>query len=74
MMAENRLTVTSKLKRTIAWLILSSLWLVAACAPGGGYGPSSPKFYPPQPAYNYPYNYPDDYLHGAHSDYAPDLP
>ena len=74
MMAENRLTVASKLKRALACLILGSLWLVAACAPGGGYEPSSPKFYPPQPAENYPDYYSTDYLHGAHSDYSPDLP
>ncbi len=74
MKAENRLTVASKLKRTIACLILSSLWLVAACAPGGGYGPSSANFSPPQPAHNYPDYYSNDYLHGLHSDYSPDLP
>lgn len=67
MMAENRLTATSKLKRTIAWLILSSLWLVAACAPGEVYGP------PSNPGYNYPY-YHRDYLHGPHSDYDSTLP
>lgn len=67
MMAENRLTATSKLKRTIAWLILSSLWLVAACAPGEVYGPSPS-------GYNYPYSYSNDYLHGPHSDYDSTLP
>jgi hypothetical protein len=76
MMAENWLTVTSKLRRTIAWVILSSLWLVAACAPGGGYGPprSSAYWTPPSPAYSYPYNNPDYYPPNNHSDYAPDLP
>jgi hypothetical protein len=70
MMAEKRLTVASKLKRAIACLILGSLWLVAACAPGGGYGPSSENISPPQPAYNYP-----DYYGGCpHSDCSPDLP
>ena len=71
----NWLTTTSKLKRTIAWLILSSLWLVAACAPGGGYGraPSS-ELTPPSPGYSYPYNNPDYYAPDTHSDYAPDFP
>jgi hypothetical protein len=75
MMAENRLTVTSKLKRTIAWLILSSLWLLAACASGGGYGPSpSSGLTPPSPGYSYPYNNPSYYIPDTHSDYSPDLP
>lgn len=69
MMAENRLTATSKLKRTIAWLILSSLWLVAACASGEVYGPP-----PSNPGYNYPYYHPDYYVHGPHSDYDSTLP
>ncbi len=51
--------MTSKMKRTICWLLLGSLWLVAACAEGGyypqTYGPS-PYTYPSyQPQYNYYY-------------------
>jgi hypothetical protein len=78
MMAENRLTMTSKLKRTIAWLILSSLWLVAACAPGEVYGPPPSSAYalpPSNPGYNYPsYYYPDYYLSCIHSDCNPGFP
>lgn len=67
---------TSKLKRTIAGLILSSLLLVAACAGGEVYGPPpAPAYaYPPARPYDYPYNNPDYYTPSGHSDYAPDLP
>ncbi len=75
MMAENQLNATSKWQGTVAWLLLlGSLWLVAACAGGGSYGPapSTEGIYPPAQAFNYSNT--DNYLHGAHSDYSPDLP
>jgi hypothetical protein len=74
MMPEKRITAASKLKRILACLILGSLWLLPACAPGGDYGPSpsSSYFSPPQPAYNYPDYY--NYNGCLHSDCSPDLP
>ncbi len=74
-MMQNGLTMVSKLKRMIAWtlLILGSAWLVGACAAGGGYGtPADNNLSPPVPGATY--GSPDYLLHGAHSDYSPDLP
>jgi hypothetical protein len=78
MMAQNGLTVASKLKRTITWtlLILGSSWLLAACAGSGGYGTSSENGpnYLSAPVPGASYDSPGYLLHGPHSDYSPDLP
>jgi hypothetical protein len=74
MMALNCLAASSKLKRTVGWtiLILGSLWLLAACASGGGYGaPGGQNISPPVPG---GYCATGNELHGEHSDYYPDLP